>query len=136
MKPMRAAGAAAYSRLGLESDVLSASPHRLITLLFDGADTAIRTAAVCLQDGDAAGRGKAISRALDIVNNGLLAALDHERGGEVAANLASLYDYVARQLLRANLHADAAALDEAGSLLREIASAWREIDAQRTEGAL
>ncbi|WP_250459750.1 flagellar export chaperone FliS [Microbulbifer litoralis] len=131
MKTMRAAGgAAAYSRVGVESDVLSASPHRLITLLFDGADSAIRRAAVYLQDGNVAERGKSISKALDIVNNGLLASLDRERGGELAGNMAALYDYIARLLLRANLRGDAAALDEAGRLLRELASAWREIDPQ------
>ena len=128
-------GAAAYSRVGVESDVMSASPHHLITLLFDGADSAIRTAAVHLRDGNVAEKGKAISKALDIVNNGLLAALDRERGGELAGHMASLYDYIARQLLRANLRDDIAALEEAGRLLADLASAWREIDPQRKEEA-
>lgn len=131
-----ARGAAAYVRVGVESDVMSASPHRLITLLFDGADTAIRAAAIHLRDGNVAEKGKAISKALDIVNKGLLAALDRERGGELAGHMASLYDYIARLLLRANVHNDLTALEEAGQLLADLGGAWREIDPQRDREAL
>lgn len=120
-------GAGAYASIGVESNVLAASPHQLINMLFDGAGVAIRTAGMHMQAGRTAAKGEAISRALDIVNNGLLAALDVQRGGELAQRLASLYEYIARRLLSANLHNDKAALDEAGQLLEEIGSAWREI---------
>lgn len=120
-------GAGAYASVGVESNVLAASPHQLIDMLFDGAGVAIRTAGMHMQAGRTAAKGEAISRALDIVNNGLLAALDVQRGGELAQRLASLYEYIARRLLSANLHNDKAALDEAGQLLEEIGSAWREI---------
>jgi flagellar protein FliS len=123
-------GAGAYASVGVESNVLTASPYQLIDMLFDGAGVAIRTAAMHMQAGRMARKGEAISRALDIVNNGLLAALDVERGGELAQRLASLYEYIARRLLNANLNNDAAALDEAGQLLEEIGSAWREIGPQ------
>lgn len=128
-------GAGAYARVGVESGVLSASPHQLITLLFDGAASAIRTAGMHLQAGRTAEKGQAISKALDIVNNGLLAALDREQGGEIAERLASLYDYIARLLLQANLRNDQASLDEAGRLLADIASAWREIEPRPSLGA-
>ncbi|KAF0801733.1 flagellar protein FliS [Alcanivorax xiamenensis] len=123
-----ARGAGAYARVGVESGVMSASPHQLITLLFDGAQSAIRTARLHLQDGRAAEKGAAISKALDIVNNGLKAALDLERGGELAERLAALYDYVARLLLAANLHNDDERLRQAAELLENIGSAWRDID--------
>jgi flagellar protein FliS len=97
---------------------MSASPHQLISMLFDGAGTAIRAAALHMREGQVAEKGKAISKALDIVNNGLLAALDREKGGELADRMASLYDYIARLLLNANLRNDPASLDEAGRLLR------------------
>jgi flagellar protein FliS len=99
----------------------------LINMLFEGAGVAIRTAGIHMQAGHTACKGEAISRALDIVNNGLLAALDVERGGQLAQRLAALYEYIARRLLSANLDNDKAALDEAGQLLEEIGSAWREI---------
>ena len=120
-------GAGAYARVGVESGVMSASPHQLIVMLFDGAQAAIRTARLHMQAGNVAEKGKAISKAIDIVNQGLLAALDHERGGELAGRLEQLYDYVARLLLRANLHNDEHSLDEASLLLEQIGSAWRQI---------
>ncbi|WP_422730765.1 flagellar export chaperone FliS [Onishia taeanensis] len=120
-------GAKAYARVGVESSVMSASPHQLITMLFDGAQTSIRTARIHMLDGNISEKGKAISKALDIVNNGLQAALDAEKGGEVADRLWSLYDYIARLLLEANLRNDPERLDEASRLLENIGSAWREI---------
>lgn len=127
-------GANAYARVGVESGVMSADPHKLIAMLFEGAQTAIRAARIHMQDGNTGEKGKAISKALDIVNNGLLAALDAERGGEIAERLASLYDYVTRLLLSANLHNDVESLDQAETLLHDIASAWREIGGQAERG--
>ncbi|WP_328717705.1 flagellar export chaperone FliS [Halomonas elongata] len=126
----RGFGAGAYAKVGVESGVMSASSHQLIVMLFDGARTAMRAARIHMNEGHVAEKGASISKALDIVNNGLLAALDGERGGEVAGNLASLYEYIARRLLAANARNDVEALDEAERLLDDIASAWRDIEPQ------
>lgn len=123
-------GAGAYARVGIESNVMSASPHQLIMMLFDGAQSGLRTARLHMQAGNVAEKGKAISRVLDIVNNGLLAALDTEQGGDMSERLASLYEYVGEVLLQANLHNDEQRLDEAARLLDSIGSAWREIGEQ------
>lgn len=130
-----ARGAGAYARVGVESGVMSASPHQLISMLFDGAGTAIRAAALHMREGQVAEKGKAISKALDIVNNGLLAALDREKGGELADRMASLYDYIARLLLYANLRNDPASLDEAGRLLADLGEAWNQIKPAAHQGA-
>ncbi|PRY64585.1 flagellar protein FliS [Vreelandella songnenensis] len=125
-------GANAYARVGVESGVMSADPHKLIAMLFEGAQTAIRAARIHMQGGNTGEKGKAISKALDIVNNGLAAALDQEKGGEIAERLASLYDYIARLLLTANLRNDEESLNQAEQLLENIASAWREIGQQQS----
>lgn len=122
-------GANAYARVGVESGVMSATPHQLIVMLFDGALAAIRAARIHMEAGNAAEKGRSISKALDIVNSGLAAALDTEKGGEVAERLGSLYDYIARLLLAANLRNDSQSLDQAESLLENVASAWREMGA-------
>lgn len=127
-------GAGAYARVGVESATMSASPHQLIVMLFDGAQASIRAARIHMQAGNTAEKGKQISKALDIVNNGLMAALDSEKGGEIAERLASLYDYIARLLLAANLHDDHESLDQAERLLEDIASAWRDIGSAGTQG--
>ncbi|RUR41384.1 flagellar export chaperone FliS [Vreelandella populi] len=125
-------GANAYARVGVESGVMSADPHKLIVMLFEGAQTAIRAARIHMQAGNTSEKGKAVSKALDIINNGLAAALDQEKGGDIAERLASLYDYIARLLLTANLRNDEESLNQAEQLLENIASAWREIGQQQS----
>jgi flagellar protein FliS len=131
------AGARSYAQVGLQSGVMSASPHQLITLLFDGAKTAIAMARHHMANKEIAAKGKAISKAINIVDNGLKASLDAEAGGqagaELVANLSALYDYISQRLMFANLRNDPALLDEAERLLENIASAWREIDPQRPQ---
>ncbi|MRJ42114.1 flagellar export chaperone FliS [Idiomarina sp. FenBw--71] len=127
-------GAAAYGRVGIESHVLSASPHKLISLLFDGAIQAIKGAKAHIAQKNIAAKAQSISKALDIVNQGLLAAVDKEQGGDLAERLEALYTYVAELLLKANLHNDVAKLDEAAALLEQIGAAWKEIQPQ-VEGA-
>lgn len=129
--PFRARGAQSYARVGLETGVNSASPEKLISLLFDGARAAIARARFALEHNDIPGRGAAISKAIDIVSNGLRAALNLEAGGEVAANLQELYIYIERCLLLANLHANVSKLDEADRLLADLGSAWNELDSQQ-----
>ncbi|RUO35903.1 flagellar export chaperone FliS [Aliidiomarina sanyensis] len=128
-------GAAAYGRVSVESNVLSASPHQLISMLFDGAQQAIKAARLHMQNGNVAEKGKAISKAIEIVNSGLLAALDKEKGGELAERLESLYTYITSLLLKANLKNEEALLDEAARLLEDIGSAWKEIGQQAAAGA-
>jgi flagellar protein FliS len=128
-------GASAYAKIGTESGAMSASPHQLISMLFDGAKTAISMARHHIASNEIAAKGTAISKAINIVDNGLKASLDAAAGGkagaELVANLASLYDYISQRLLYANLRNDPALLDEADRLLDNISSAWREIDPDR-----
>jgi flagellar protein FliS len=126
-------GANAYARIGTETGAMSASPHQLITMLFDGAKTAITMARHHMASGDIVAKGNAISKAINIVDNGLKASLDARAAGEAGAalvgNLSALYGYIVQRLLYANLRNDPQALDEADGLLENIASAWREIGA-------
>ena len=130
-------GASSYAHIGLQSGVMSASPHQLITMLFDGAKTAITMARHHMANKEIAAKGKAISKAINIVDNGLKASLDAEAGGpagaELVANLSALYDYIAQRLMYANLRNDPALLDEADRLLDNISSAWREIGPQASQ---
>ena len=120
-------GTQAYAQVGVESAVLSASPHQLVVLLFDGALSAMKKAAILIDQGDIPGKGQALSKAVNIITNGLRAGLNHDVGGDLASNLDSLYDYMTRRLLHANLPNDLAAIDEVMTLLTNIADAWKEI---------
>lgn len=120
-------GTQAYAQVSVESGVMGASPHQLIVMLFDGALSALLRARILMNQGNIAGKGLAISKAINIIDNGLKNGLNHEQGGEIADNLAALYDYMKRRLMQANLHNDVAALDEVSGLLENIADAWRQI---------
>ncbi|MGD8105696.1 flagellar export chaperone FliS [Pantoea sp. FN0302] len=130
-------GIQAYAQVGVESAVMSATPHQLVVLLFDGALSAMKKAAILMDQGDIPGKGQALSKAINIITNGLRAGLNHEAGGEIAANLDGLYDYMTRRLLHANLHNDPEAISEVERLLTNIADAWKEIgpNAQATQEA-
>ena len=69
-------GAGAYARVGVETLAMSASPHQLIAMLFDGAKTAIGMARHHMAAGEIEAKGNAISKAMGIVENGLKASLD------------------------------------------------------------
>ncbi|MDR2625821.1 MAG: flagellar export chaperone FliS [Zoogloeaceae bacterium] len=123
----------AYAELARESDVRAASPHRLVVLLFEGAASAISVARVHASEGHFAERGANISKAIDIISNGLKASLDVQAGGELAERLSALYDYMVSRLLWANMKNDVPTLDEVQSLLGEIHDAWRQIDPDKQQ---
>ncbi|WP_420998383.1 flagellar export chaperone FliS [Cupriavidus sp. 30B13] len=118
----------AYASVGVQTGAMSASPHRLIVMLFDGARAAIARARFHMEAGKIADKGMAISKAIEIIESGLRASLDHTAGEDLAANLDALYEYMARQLMLANLHNDGARLLEVDKLLADLASAWGQID--------
>ncbi len=117
----------AYAQVGVESAVMSASPHQLIVLLFDGTRSALIRARILIEQNDIAGKGNALSKAIDLISNGLKLGLDMENGGELAENLADLYDYMVRRLLHANINNDLQAIMEVEALLENIADAWKQI---------
>jgi len=118
---------ASYQQIGSDSDILGADPHRLIVLLFDGAEAALIKAQDCLAAQDVTGRSDALLKAIDIITSGLSASLNLEQGGEVAQNLKSLYDYMVSRLIHANIHQDPRAISEVQKLLGEVSGAWREM---------
>ncbi len=120
-------GANAYATVGLETGVMAANPHQLIVMLFDGAKVAVSKALHHLQAGEMEAKGKAISQAMAIINDGLHASLDKTAGHDLAVSLAALYDYMSQRLLTANLKNDAAMLEEVGGLLEQLRLAWVEI---------
>ncbi len=117
----------AYTDVGIETGVNSADSHKLILLLYQGALLAIATAKNHLLRKEVAAKGKSISHAISIIDAGLKASLNKEVGGDLAHNLAALYDYMCQRLVHANLHNDVAVLDEVSRLLAELRAAWESI---------
>lgn len=111
---------AAYQNAAAHGGVAASDPHRLIVMLLDGAMERLATARGCMQRNEAAEKARLINRAVSIIGE-LRNSLDLRNGGQIAANLAELYDYMCRRLLLAN---KVEMLDEVSSLLHEIRGAW------------
>lgn len=123
----------AYQQVDLESEIANATPYQLISILYRGALSALKRAEIFMQQNNIAAKGKELSKAIDIIDTGLKQALNHEAGGEIADNLASLYDYMIMRLLNANLENNVAYIQEVYQLLSDIASAWQQIGANLDE---
>ena len=121
-----AKGTQAYAQIGVESAVMSASQQQLVTMLFDGVLSALVRARLFMQDNNQQGKGVSLSKAINIIENGLRVSLDEESKDELTQNLIALYSYMVRRLLQANLRNDVSAVEEVETLMRNIADAWKE----------
>jgi flagellar protein FliS len=117
----------AYSQVAVDAGVDTASPHKLISMLFEGALMSVAAARLHMQRKEIAEKGRAISRAIAIIDEGLKISLDVKVGGELAQNLKSLYEYMCHRLLEANISNDVEKLNEVGRLLSELKGAWEVI---------
>lgn len=115
-----------YGSVGTQSDLAYASPHRLIQMLLDGALDKLAVAKGHMERGEIESKGNYISWAISIIE-GLRVSLDAKAGGELAANLEALYDYMERRLVEANARNDGSIIDEVAGLLKSVKEAWDAI---------
>ena len=122
-----------YAAVGTQTGVVEATPHRLIQMLLDGALDKIASAKGFMLRKQIAEKGQHITSAGSIVL-GLRDSLDMEAGGEIAANLYNLYNYMFERLMEAHVTNDIALLDEVSSLLHEIKRGWDAIPDEAING--
>ncbi len=115
-----------YQTVNTQAQIGDASPHRLIQMLMEGGMSRLAQARGAMQHGQVAIKGELISKAIGIIG-GLREGLDLQQGGEVAANLDRLYEYMVSRLVEANLNNDVALVDEVAGLLRNVKSGWDAI---------
>lgn len=126
----RTPAAMMYRSVGASAAVEGASPHKLVSMLYQGISTEIATARGALQRGDVAEKGRAIGHAVRIIEEGLVAPLDMQAGGDIARNLKDLYQYVVYRLTIGNLKNDDPALEECATLVRSFSDSWEAIAGQ------
>ncbi len=117
----------------LETQVRSRTPLELVVLLYDSAMLAGQTALDAMTRRDIAARSRALSKMMAIVSE-LQSTLDMERGGEIAANLDALYDWITSRLVDATTRQDPAPLAEALRVLDTLRESWRTIAQQQAAG--
>lgn len=106
-----------------ESAILTASPERLVVMLYDGARRFLYQAAAAMRDERAVEAGERLRRA-ELIIEELLTTLDLERGGGIAQNLQGLYVFFLSHLAEAHRGQDADALDWVNGQLAELREAW------------
>ncbi len=122
-----ARSANAYRRQSIESDVSTASPHRLVEMLFEGAIVNIGAAQFAIERGDIKSKGEKLGKAIRIIEEGLKSNLNLKSGGQIASNLDTIYDYCVLRMTYANVHNDGAALTEIVKLLSVVLDGWKSI---------
>jgi flagellar protein FliS len=122
--------ASLYQTVKVDTGVHAASPHRLVEMLFEEFLASSARARGAIRSGDVQEKGRAIGRAVRIVEEGLRAGLNLQAGGALAQDLHELYRYVTRRLTHANLASDDAAIAECIALIQPLHDAWHAIGPQ------
>ena len=104
----------------------------LVVMLYQGAVRFIRLGIEAMERDDARTAHTNLVRAQDIVVE-LLGSLNREEGGQIAVQLASVYDYCFRRLVTANVKKDPEPAREVVGILRDLGTAWQEIAAQQRQ---
>ena len=110
--------------------MLGSDQHQLVVLLFEGVLRHLAQARLAIEQGQVATKCTEISKAMRILEEGLMTGLDLVDGGELAQNLNQLYDYCLMRMTVANARSDAQILLEVSGLLSGVLSAWQEIRPQ------
>ena len=116
----------------VEDEILTADPVQLVDLLYRKAIEAVRRARTKLASGEIKARAAAVTTTIEILAE-LASSLDHERGGELSARLAALYDYMQRRLIDANRDQADPPLAEVEQILATLQEAWSQVKAPAAE---
>jgi len=119
-----------YSRVGVETGVLAASPLKLVVMLYDGAIAACQSAILQMHQKSIEKKSALLSKAIMIIQSGLRQSLDKQSGGEIAQSLDDLYAYMSDRLYLANIKNDPELIHEVINLLIDLKSSWETIEQQ------
>ena len=106
--------------------VKTANKEKLLIMLYQGCIKFLRLAKKSIEDEDIQGANNYIIRSQDIIRE-LMHTLDREKGGEVADNLYSLYDFMNRQLIEANVNKDVEKIEVVEDMMMELLDSWKQI---------
>lgn len=121
MNPQAALGQ--YQSVNQQGRIAASQNHGLVSLLLERILERLAQASGAMERGDSAASGTAMSDAIRIVDN-LRASLNPAQGGDIAASLGSLYDYIEKRMVMANSKSDQGIIAEVASLITEIKTGW------------
>lgn len=116
-----------------DQQILTASPARLVVMLYAAAITSLNKAIRAIEAGDVQGRWAANNHAVEVIEH-LFSTLDLERGGTIASDLQRLFPFMIRHLVEVDLHNDPEPAREVIKLLKPLHDSWVELDRQMAAG--
>ncbi len=108
-----------------QTQILTASPERLVALMYEGAIRNIHDAQRWAESQDWQQFRERLYRTQCIVDE-LIMSLDHEQGGEISQNLQALYLYVRSALAEASANTDCEKVGPALAVMTNLKEAWEE----------
>jgi flagellar protein FliS len=115
----------AYMNKYQHNQIDTASREQILIMLYDGAIRFTRQAILAIESGNQQGKVIGIEKAMAIVAE-FRNTLDHQIGGEIAANLDALYEFMISSLLQGNLKNDVKSLQVVDGLLTDLRETWRQ----------
>jgi flagellar protein FliS len=114
-----------------KTQVETASPEKLVLMLYDGAIKFLVQAKIKMSRKDKDGKqveeiSYSIKRARAIINE-LAITLDMKNGGDMAKNLLFLYEFMLNQLTTADIDLDVLPVDRVIGMVKELREAWLEV---------
>ena len=108
-----------------QSAVETASPEKLLVMLYSGVVKFLRQAEKALKDNNHQEAHNSLTRVQDIIDE-LNLTLDMDQGGEIAVNLRDLYTFYYNEVVQANLKKDASRLSPVIEFFESFRDVWIE----------
>ncbi len=125
----------AYQKESVKTQIAGANPYTIIQMLMHGCLERLAKGKGCIERKDLQGKAEHLSKATAILH-ALAESLDMEIGGEVAQNLAGLYDYMIGRINDASIERTTEPLVESMQLMLEIKSGWDSIPQSEVDKSL
>lgn len=116
-----------------QANFLTANPMKLVLMCYEGAINNLKLARDSYLTEDYETKGKALKKTIDIIHE-LNASLDMKKGGEIAGNLRTLYNYITKILSEADLKKEIKIFDKVILMLEELESSWKTVASQAISG--
>lgn len=115
----------AYMNQYQQNHIFTATPEQILIMLYDGAIRFTRQAILAGEQGNQALKLEKISKSLAIIAE-FSNSLNHEIGGEIAADLDGLYQFMIRELNAARKDDSGKKLKTVEGLLVDLRETWSQ----------
>ena len=120
-----------YAATQRETSVSSAKPVELVAMVYQRLLDHLQTGKIQMAEGSDS--SESLTKAIDLITTGLESCLDKEKGGEIAQNLAFIYDWASKEIIRARLRRDPEMIQGVINAFVPLAEAWLEHAGQKDE---